>query len=158
MGWTYSGNPTTSTLDEIRFLIGDTDTTDQLLADEEINYLSDKWLERQGSTFYVAAIACETIAARLAREVSYSADGVSLSLSELQAKYKLQADMLRAQHDELLVGGIPDVGGITPGEETDSQIAAFIFGTGMMDNFEAGRQEYGSRNIYGYIAEDSPGE
>jgi uncharacterized SAM-binding protein YcdF (DUF218 family) len=39
MTWTYSGNPGASPLDEVRFLIQDTDTNDQLLSNEEINYL-----------------------------------------------------------------------------------------------------------------------
>jgi hypothetical protein len=39
MAWSYSGDPGASTLDEVRFLIQDTDTDDQLLQDEEISYL-----------------------------------------------------------------------------------------------------------------------
>lgn len=157
MSWNYSGIPSTSSLDEVRFLVGDTDATDQLLQDEELQFLLDKWLTIHGSTFYVAAIACETIAAKFAREATYSADGVSVSLSELQAKFKTQAETLRAQHRELLVGGSPDVGGISPYEETDHSIAPFIFGTGMNDNLTAGRQDYGSRNPYGYYPEENPG-
>ena len=157
MSWTYSESPGSSELDEVRFLIGDTDANDQLLQDEEIEYLLDKWLLVHGSVFYVASIACETIAAKYAREASYSADGVSVSLSELQAKFKAQAETLRQQHQNLLVGGAPDVGGISPYEETDHSIAPFIFGTGMGDNLEAGQQDYGSRNPYGYYPEREPG-
>lgn len=39
MSFTYSGNPETSTLDAVRFMIGDTNPCDPLLQDEEINYL-----------------------------------------------------------------------------------------------------------------------
>jgi uncharacterized SAM-binding protein YcdF (DUF218 family) len=39
MAWTYSGNPGASPLDEVRFLIQDTDSTSQLLSNEELNYL-----------------------------------------------------------------------------------------------------------------------
>jgi len=39
MTWTYSGNPGASALDEVRFLIQDTDVNDQLLSNEELNYL-----------------------------------------------------------------------------------------------------------------------
>jgi len=39
MTWTYSGNPANSSSDAVRFLIGDTDTTDQLISNEEIAYL-----------------------------------------------------------------------------------------------------------------------
>lgn len=38
MTWTYSGDPTTSDRDEVRFLIGDTDARHPLLSDAEIAY------------------------------------------------------------------------------------------------------------------------
>ena len=38
MAWEYEG-PSASTKDEVRFLIGDTDFEDQLLSDEEIQFL-----------------------------------------------------------------------------------------------------------------------
>ena len=39
MTWTYSGNPSSTERDAVRFLVGDTDTNDQLLSNEEIDYL-----------------------------------------------------------------------------------------------------------------------
>lgn len=39
MGWSYSGNPGANELDKYRFLISDTDVTNQILQDEEINYI-----------------------------------------------------------------------------------------------------------------------
>jgi hypothetical protein len=39
MSWSYSGNPANSTLDKCRFLIGDTDSTEPLFQDEEIQSL-----------------------------------------------------------------------------------------------------------------------
>lgn len=157
MTWSYSGDPSESEVDEIRFLIGDTDTSDQLIQDEEIQFLYDQWYPVHGTTFYVASIACETIAAKLAREISYSADGVSVSLSELQAKFKAQAETLRQQHKDLLVGGAPDVGGISAYGEPDMGLAPFIFGTGMGDNLEAGRQDYGNRSAPDFFPENYPG-
>src|SRR3954465_5880659 len=123
MTWTYSGNPSTSTTDEIRFLIGDTDPDDELLQDEEIQYLYNTWYTIYGTVFYVASIACETIAASYAREASHSADGVSVQLGEIQAKFTKQAETLREQHASLLIGGIPDVGGVTADEQPDPTIA-----------------------------------
>lgn len=156
MGWNYSG-PSASDKDAVRFLIGDTDVDDQLLSDEEITYLVDTWLPVHGTIFYVSSIACETIAARMAREISYSADGVSVSLSELQSKFELSAETLRQQHKELLVGGAPDVGGISAYGEPEMGLAPFIFGTGMGDNREAGRQDYGNRGAPDFFPEDFPG-
>ena len=64
MTWSYSGNPGSSTLNEIRFLIQDTDTNDQLLSNEEIEYLVGVW-----SDAYAAAIAAvSSLVAKSARE------------------------------------------------------------------------------------------
>lgn len=52
MTWTYSGNPGASALDEVRFLIQDTDEDNQLLSDEEIEYLIDVYIDP-----YSAAVA-----------------------------------------------------------------------------------------------------
>ena len=38
MTWSYSGDPSASSLDEVRFLVGDTDSTEQLVQNEEIAY------------------------------------------------------------------------------------------------------------------------
>ena len=52
MTWSYSGNPGSSLLDEVRFLIQDTDTDDQLLSNEELNYLVTAYIDP-----YSAAVA-----------------------------------------------------------------------------------------------------
>ena len=39
MSWTYSGDPSSSELDECRFLISDTDEASPILQDEEIKYI-----------------------------------------------------------------------------------------------------------------------
>lgn len=39
MSWNYSGNPSDSELDMYRFLIGDTERDDQVLQDEEIDFV-----------------------------------------------------------------------------------------------------------------------
>jgi len=139
----YSGNPGDSDLNEVRFLIQDTDPEDVLLTDTELQYLLDKHMPTYNSTYYVAAIACETLAARYAREISYSADGVSLQTSELQTKYKQLAEDLRDQYKATNEAGGPDAGGILFGEYFDSSIQPLLFSIGMHDNREAGRQDYG---------------
>ena len=53
MAWTYSGNPGASNLDLVRFLIQDTNSADQLLSNEEINYLIGVYTDP-----YLAAISC----------------------------------------------------------------------------------------------------
>jgi len=39
MAWSYSGNPATSPLDELRFKIGDTDPAAPIFSDEELEYI-----------------------------------------------------------------------------------------------------------------------
>lgn len=39
MSWTYSGNPTSSTLDTARFIIGDTNSVEPVMQDEEIQFI-----------------------------------------------------------------------------------------------------------------------
>lgn len=42
MAFNYSGDPSESKLDECRFLLGDTDSSEPILQDEEIEYLISK--------------------------------------------------------------------------------------------------------------------
>ncbi len=42
MAWTYGGDPSANARDAIRFLIGDTDTNDQLLNDAEIAWINNQ--------------------------------------------------------------------------------------------------------------------
>lgn len=144
MSYSYSGNPADSALDEIRFLVWDTDPEDVMLSDEEINYAIAQWNPIHGSNLYTASAVAEMIAARFAREVTVSADGVSIQMSELQQKYKTLAEDLRDQH-KLMAGaaGGPDVGGILFGETYDTSIAPLVWAKGMNDNNRAGRQDYG---------------
>lgn len=53
MPWTYTGNPGSSEKDMVRFLIADTNTSRQLVQDEEI-----EWLLTQEMNVYMAAAAC----------------------------------------------------------------------------------------------------
>lgn len=147
MSFTY-GNPSASNKDEMRFLLGDTTEDGHLIEDEEIEFILTKWMPVHGTIEFSASVAAETIAARFAREANYSADGVNISLAQLGQQFRDLAISLRERHKSLLVGGLPDVGGISPYEEHNPDIKNFDFGTGMHDNPEAGRQNYGGRDFY----------
>ena len=41
MSWSYSGNPASGTRDELRFLLGDTNESEPMMQDEELDYLID---------------------------------------------------------------------------------------------------------------------
>jgi len=144
--WTYSGDPATSDLDEVRFWTQDVVVGRQLLSDEEINFLIEKWYVPTGSLILVASVACEVIAAKVAADVNVSADGVSVSVGDLQQRYITLAQRLRDQakmdfDDEMDLDFSEDLWDNT--EYSDS-IAPLVFGIGFMDNWEAGRQDFGN--------------
>jgi hypothetical protein len=139
-------SPETNEKDAVRFLLGDTNSEVPMLSDEEINWMISRWKPIYHTTEGAAAAIAMSLASRYVREAQYSADGVSVSLANLGNQFRELAAALRQQHKDLLVGGLPDVGGITPGEQTDPDIQPLDFGTGMHDNPEAGRQSYGNRD------------
>lgn len=151
------GDPSTSEKDQVRFLLQDVNSAEPFMSNEEITFMISKWKDRLGSLEYVASACAEILAARYAREAAISADGVNIQLGVVAQQFRELAASLRQQHKNLLVGGFPDVGGITPYEEQDPDIAPFSFGTGMHDDLEAGRQEYGSRDWYSYNPYEEPG-
>jgi hypothetical protein len=142
--WTYSGNPSSSVRDEVRFWMQDVDTNLPLMSDTEIDYLINTFEDQYGSAIMVAAIGCEVLSAKFASEVAVSADGVSVGTSELQQKYNMLAESLRDQYKSTTgLDAAPLVGGILFNEAWDSTIKPLMFGIGFMDNYRAGRQHYG---------------
>lgn len=127
--WNYSGDPSASDKDAVRWLVGDIDANDPLLTDGAILFL----LDNASTTYGAAADAAEEIAAQFAREVSHSADGVQIGTNELQEKYLLLARRLRARGSKL---GVPYVGGISIADkrgvaaETDRAAGSFYLGMG----------------------------
>lgn len=87
MSWTYSGDPSTTEMDWVRFRIGDTIEEDQQLSNEEILALITEY----GNKITAASQAAKRIAAWYARRVDVG-DDRSESLSQRQAHYKALAD------------------------------------------------------------------
>jgi hypothetical protein len=79
--WSYTGQPGSRQIDAIRFIVGDTDPTDQLVTDEEIQYM----LNRHGSVNRTSAEVARAIAAKFARLMSRSIGGLTADFS---AKYR----------------------------------------------------------------------
>ena len=132
--------------DTIRFLLQDTDphnAGEWQVTDEEIGWAITTWMPLYNSPVYVAATLADTIAARYAREASYSADGVSVSLGPVGDQYRALAVSLRDTYSAQLVGGEPDVGGMTQNEQLIDDTKPFAFGKGIHDYVAAGPQEYG---------------
>lgn len=157
MSFTYSGDPASSTRDAVRFYSQDVDYNDALLSDEELNFIVSNWAHVTDHPMFLAAVACETIAAKFAREISYSADGVSVGASELQSKYNQLAQDLREQYKVSEIGGGPDSGGMLIGEVLDPSIKPLTWAKGMHDNIEAGQQDYGGVEQAQYIIPEIEG-
>lgn len=108
MAWTYSGNPATSDLDKVRFLVFDTDTNEQLINNEEIAWL----LTEQTNVYMAAANAAEAIAAKFAKDITRTAVGLSASVGNRAQFYLDLAEKLRLQigttnqHGEVFSGGL----------------------------------------------------
>lgn len=94
MSWSYSGDPSSSPLDQVRFLLGDTDHDDPAsLSNEEITWLISEW----DNLYFAAAAGAEQIAAQYAKEAPYSSDAVSVDLTVLQQHYTDLAETLRKE-------------------------------------------------------------
>jgi hypothetical protein len=92
MTFTYSGDPSTSTRNAVRFLINDTVSTDALFSDEELNYLISEW----GTNVYeISRAACEVLVSRFSRLADSTSKSVGdISVSEsYSAKSKQYQDL-----------------------------------------------------------------
>lgn len=85
--FSYSGDPSGSPGDEVRFLIQDTDRTDPQVSDEEIAYV----ISQHGNASTCAVVICNVLATRFAQR---SVD--SKSVGDLQIQYADQSAMYRA--------------------------------------------------------------
>ena len=143
--FTYSGDPSSSDQDTVRFLVGDTDPAGFLLNDDEIQFLIDtaKTIGLSNPLLQAAAAGAEAIASKLSREISYSADGVSVSGDTLAAKFYTVAEKIRTLGLRSDVAAAPLVGGILVGEYYDPSIRPLTFAVGMHDNYLAGQQDFG---------------
>lgn len=106
MTWSYSGDPSSSDRDAVRFLIGDTDTTDQQLSNEEINYL----LVEYTSVDQTAIAAIGSLIAKYSRYVDQSTGDISLSYSQRINQFKELLNNIRRRMAE---GVRPYCGGLS---------------------------------------------
>ena len=95
MTWTYDGDPTQDRTAEVRFLVGDTDQTDPLVQDEEIEFVLTQYVPVEGSPAWLAAAhVADGIAAKFARKADRSLGSLSISASQQRDHYReLAADL-----------------------------------------------------------------
>ena len=123
MAWSYSGNPALSRKDEVRFLIGDTnsDSDEQMLTDEEIEYSLTLYpISSDTSTIidhtrqpHMAALVCaEAIWSYFQRQADERLPPVTFEYAARAKNYKIKVDDLRRV--VAMRGGLqPYVGGIS---------------------------------------------
>ena len=104
MGWTYSGNPSASSRDQVRFEIGDTDQGDQQLQDAEVDYL----LAQTPDPYYAAACGCDAIAAKMSRQAQKSVGAISIAANQRADAYRKRAVELREK--AVRINGLPGIG------------------------------------------------
>ncbi len=106
MTFTYSGDPSSSTRDLVRFKIGDTDSASPILADAEVDYL----LLNEGSTAQAILAAALEVLTRFARQVDKTVGPTQIAASQRHAQYKETVERLKR---EFRRGSVPFAGGIS---------------------------------------------
>jgi len=135
MTWSYSGNPATSAKDQVRFLVGDTNPKEQLLTDQEIEFLLTTYNQ---FTINAAVQACEAIIGKYSRLADETVGRVSIQYSQKAKGYMTQMKLLRNRMT--MSSAAPYVGGISI---TDKQQQAANtdrvrpdFSKHMMENYQ----------------------
>jgi len=94
MVWNYDGDPENSLRDAVRLLVGDTDASDQLVDDGEIQFA----LSLQNENIYrAAAEVADMLSARFSRSVSLSVEGLSAQFERRSIAFAELAVRLRKQ-------------------------------------------------------------
>ena len=105
--WNYSEDPASSNRDAVRWLVGDTDTSDQLLLDREIDYA----YAQEGSVKKAAALCARALAGKYARLCDKAVDDLRISYSQRQKQFwelseKLDKEAATAAGVSPYTGGI----------------------------------------------------
>jgi hypothetical protein len=123
MTWTFSEALATDK-DKVRFLVSDTQTTEQLVSDEGINLM----LAEHGNKYLAAAAIAEIIGGNFASEESFSVKGITISDgSSRGSQYRALAIRLRAQAATAASGG-GGIGGAFVGVDSNGLTPVFSVG------------------------------
>lgn len=125
MTWTYDpANVGTDNKDQLRLLVGDTDTTDQQMQDEELTWYATMFPAQSGKPLYLAAAAvCDALAMKYAREMDNSVGPLSESASQQHQHYLTLGQTLRTMY---ATGGK----GVIPGSLAATPIGMPVLGGG----------------------------
>lgn len=100
MSFSYSGNPSSSELDEARFLVGDTDSNNPIMQDEEIQYIIDTYGAGTNAVKYQLFSRAATL---FARDIKRSLGPQSEDPTGRLNYFKEQADYYKSL---VAVGGV----------------------------------------------------
>lgn len=89
----YSGDPTSSALDEVRFLLGDTNESSEHVSDEEIDYL----LATHSTPIRAAYHGSLALAAKYSGKQTISVGSASLDYGAVAARYTELSKTLAAR-------------------------------------------------------------
>jgi hypothetical protein len=131
MAFTWTGDPAASTIEKIRWEIGDTDSTNPKFTDAEVQYAYDQ----EHSVYPAAARLCEQLATTLADSVDRSLGPLSVKVGQKIEFYTKRAKELRKHGAKYAT---PYVGGISKDKEElfedDTDLNQPYFEMGMHDN------------------------
>lgn len=148
MSWSYNASDLNTTTDSgrlnsVRLLVGDTNTSDQLVQNEEITFAL---AQANTNIYYAAAWICRVIAAKYSRLVDTQLDGaLSANYSTRSKQYQQLAAQIEAQGKKtsgkslgVFAGGISVTEMTLANEDTDRVKPSFSID--QFDNVEAGEQ------------------
>lgn len=153
MTWTFVPDYTLAR-DRIRSLVGDIDTTDQLVTDEFIALYTSGGVYAQANDYLAAAMVAEAIATKYTRLAnSMSAGGTSVNWGDRAKNYTTLATSLRSRSARssgvlAFAGGISIAAKQVQTDNTDNTVPAFTRGMG--DTGTDRTTQPGEPEKYGY--------
>ena len=132
--WTYNvSDLAVSTKDQIRFLVGDTQSADPQLQDEEVLFAASQ----RSNIWGAAAICCFSLATYFARKADTTTGELRTLWSSLSRSYALRASQYETTAT-IRSGALPYAGGISIqdkiNQENDTDRVPPQFNIGMDDN------------------------
>jgi hypothetical protein len=88
MAWTYSGDPNSSDKDKYRFLIGDTISTDPILADEEITFILNTYQPETTRLYYLYNSAANVLSNDIKKSLGPQSEDPTSRLEHFQKNAK----------------------------------------------------------------------
>lgn len=134
MSWQYQDTMPRD-IDKVRFFVGDTDSSDQLLTDEEIDFA----LTEGGSVRAAASICADRLAAQYARLADLTEGQLSLKYSQRFQQFRTISASVGSASKVTTIA-MPSAGGIFVADkeatEEDDTLVKPSFTVDMLDNPE----------------------